>query len=95
MKALKYLSFAGKLAGFITALGSIPFVDPANPLFPALRSSPTAVQEPPAKSKFLAVAVAEAVHKVDCRPDPANQGLTGGLHKRSGKPCLGDFGDFV
>jgi divalent metal cation (Fe/Co/Zn/Cd) transporter len=29
MKALKYLSFAGKLAGFITALGSIPFVDPA------------------------------------------------------------------
>ncbi len=26
-----------------------------NPLFPALRSSPTAVQEPPAKSKFLAV----------------------------------------
>jgi len=25
-----------------------------NPLFPALRSSPTAVQEPPAKSKFLA-----------------------------------------
>jgi hypothetical protein len=29
MKALKYLSFAGKLAGFVTALGSIPFVDPA------------------------------------------------------------------
>ena len=28
---------------------------PRNPLFPALRSSPTAVQEPPAKSKFLAV----------------------------------------
>jgi len=26
-----------------------------NPLFPALRPSPTAVQEPPAKSKFLAV----------------------------------------
>ena len=26
-----------------------------NPLFPALRSSPTAVQETPAKSKFLAV----------------------------------------
>ncbi len=28
MKALKYLSFAGKVAGFVTALGSIPFVDP-------------------------------------------------------------------
>jgi hypothetical protein len=28
MKALKYLSLAGKLAGFVTALGSIPFVDP-------------------------------------------------------------------
>jgi len=26
-----------------------------NRLFPALRSSPTSVQEPPAKSKFLAV----------------------------------------
>ena len=28
---------------------------PRKPLFPALRASPTAVQEPPAKSKFLAV----------------------------------------
>ncbi len=28
MKLLKYLSLVGKLAGFITALGSIPFVDP-------------------------------------------------------------------
>ena len=28
-----------------------------NPLFPALRFSPTSVQEPPAKSKFLAVAL--------------------------------------
>ena len=28
MKALKYLSFAGKLAGFVTALNAIPFVDP-------------------------------------------------------------------
>ncbi len=28
MKALKYLSLAGKVAGFFTALGSIPFVDP-------------------------------------------------------------------
>ena len=28
MKALKYLSFVGKLAGFVTALGSVPFVDP-------------------------------------------------------------------
>ena len=28
MKALKYLSLVGKLAGFVTALGSIPFVDP-------------------------------------------------------------------
>jgi hypothetical protein len=28
MKALKYLSLAGKLVGFVTALGSIPFVDP-------------------------------------------------------------------
>ena len=28
MKALKYLSFVGKVAGFVTALGSIPFVDP-------------------------------------------------------------------
>jgi hypothetical protein len=26
-----------------------------NPLFPALRSSPTAVKEPPTKSKFLAI----------------------------------------
>ncbi len=31
------------------------FIRASNPLFPALRSSPTAVQEPPAKSKFLAV----------------------------------------
>jgi hypothetical protein len=29
MNALKYLSLVGKLAGFVTALGSIPFVDPA------------------------------------------------------------------
>jgi len=28
---------------------------PRNPLFPALRSSPTAVSGPPVKSKFLAV----------------------------------------
>jgi hypothetical protein len=28
MKTLKYLSLAGKLAGFVAALGSIPFVDP-------------------------------------------------------------------
>jgi len=28
MKALKYLSFAGKLAGFVSALQVIPFVDP-------------------------------------------------------------------
>jgi hypothetical protein len=28
MKAPKYLSLAGKVAGFVTALGSIPFVDP-------------------------------------------------------------------
>jgi hypothetical protein len=28
MKALKYLSLAGKLAGFIVALGSIQFVNP-------------------------------------------------------------------
>jgi len=28
VKALKYLSFAGKLAGFVTALNAIPFVDP-------------------------------------------------------------------
>ena len=28
MKALKYLSLAGKVAGFVTALGSIPFLDP-------------------------------------------------------------------
>ena len=28
MKALKYLSFVGKLAGFVTALNVIPFVDP-------------------------------------------------------------------
>ena len=28
MKALKYLSFVGKLAGFVTALGTVPFVDP-------------------------------------------------------------------
>ena len=29
MKALKYLSFAGKVAGFVSALNVIPFVDPA------------------------------------------------------------------
>ncbi len=28
MKALKYLSLAGFVTGFVTALGSIPFVDP-------------------------------------------------------------------
>jgi len=28
MNALKYLSYAGKLAGFVTALNVIPFVDP-------------------------------------------------------------------
>ena len=28
MKTLKYLSFVGKIAGFIIALVSIPFVDP-------------------------------------------------------------------
>ena len=29
MKALKYLTYVGKLAGFVTALNVIPFVDPA------------------------------------------------------------------
>lgn len=29
MKALKYLSYLGKLAGFVAALDSLPFVDPA------------------------------------------------------------------
>jgi len=29
VKALKYLSYVGKLAGFISALNAIPFVDPA------------------------------------------------------------------
>ena len=28
MKALKYLSFVGKLAGFVSALNVIPFIDP-------------------------------------------------------------------
>ena len=28
MKALKYLSYVGKLAGFVSALKVIPFVDP-------------------------------------------------------------------
>jgi hypothetical protein len=28
MKALKYLSFVGKMAGFVSALNVIPFVDP-------------------------------------------------------------------
>lgn len=28
MKALKYLTFVGKIAGFVTALGTIPFVVP-------------------------------------------------------------------
>ena len=28
MKALKYLSFVGKVAGFVSAIGVIPFVDP-------------------------------------------------------------------
>jgi hypothetical protein len=29
MKALKYLSFIGKVAGLVSALNVIPFVDPA------------------------------------------------------------------
>ena len=29
MKALKYLSFVGKVAGFVSAFNVIPFVDPA------------------------------------------------------------------
>ena len=29
MKALKYLSYLGKVAGFVAALNVIPFVDPA------------------------------------------------------------------
>ena len=28
MKVLKYLSYVGKLAGFVSALNVIPFVDP-------------------------------------------------------------------
>ena len=28
MKALKYLSFVGKVAGFVSAFNVIPFVDP-------------------------------------------------------------------
>lgn len=28
MKALKYLSYLGKLAGFIAALDTLPFIDP-------------------------------------------------------------------
>lgn len=28
MKALKYLSYAGKLAGFVAALDTLPFIDP-------------------------------------------------------------------
>ena len=28
MKALKYLSFVGKIAGFVTALNVVPFIDP-------------------------------------------------------------------
>jgi len=33
MKALKYLSYVGKIAGFISALNAIPFVDPAIGVF--------------------------------------------------------------
>lgn len=33
MKALKYLSYVGKLAGFVSALNAIPFVDPAIGVF--------------------------------------------------------------
>ena len=40
---------------FVKICTLTPFSAKSNPLFPALRSSPTAVQEPPAKSKFLAV----------------------------------------
>ena len=29
MKALKYLSYVGKFAGFVSAMNVIPFVDPA------------------------------------------------------------------
>ncbi|NNC39926.1 MAG: hypothetical protein HKN95_04455 [Acidimicrobiia bacterium] len=33
MKALKYLSYVGKLAGFVSALNAIPFIDPAIGVF--------------------------------------------------------------
>lgn len=29
MKSLKYLSYVGKLAGFVATLDTLPFVDPA------------------------------------------------------------------
>ncbi len=48
-----------------------------NPLFPALRSSPTAVQEPPAKSKFLAVLNSSDAGDTDAsRPGFAQRGNT-------------------
>ena len=43
-----------KIAGILVEAGRDFVIVGINPLFPALRSSPTAVQEPPAKSKFLA-----------------------------------------
>jgi hypothetical protein len=33
MKALKYLSYVGKLAGFVSALNVIPFIDPGVGVF--------------------------------------------------------------
>ena len=33
MKALKYLSYVGKLAGFVSALNAIPFIDPSVGVF--------------------------------------------------------------
>jgi hypothetical protein len=48
-----------------------------NPLFPALRSSPTAVQEPPAKSKFLAVVFSEILKNFPLRISVSSEARAG------------------
>jgi len=46
MKALKYLSFVGKLAGFVSALNVIPFVDPKVGVIVFAAASPQGRGEP-------------------------------------------------
>ena len=66
MKALKYLSFVGKVAGFVSALNVIPFVDPKIGVFVFAAAS----------------ILKDAVNRIgdlldDGQAEPELQGLTG------------------